>query len=159
MKSAAVYGLLALMLVLTGCPAQTDNPVDNGSYAVPSWLPGKWKNYQDGKMSHYILEKRKEKGQFTCYSLDSTGAKKVEYDPVILSKVGKQVFVSAMSVSSYFLFRLIQVNDTEFKLEEVDDSNNDSDILPASSSAEIFKFLSANKDGDIYGDTYTYNKE
>jgi hypothetical protein len=35
MKQIGLYSLLVIMLALTGCPVNTDNPIDEGSYDVP----------------------------------------------------------------------------------------------------------------------------
>jgi hypothetical protein len=164
MKQIGLYSLLVIMLALTGCPAHTDHPVDEGSYDVPSWLPGKWSTSY-GPSQHtetYRFENGRKKGRLKCSELDSVGNVKGVYDPVIMSKVGNKIFLSALSTEGYYLFEIVKKSDGVFDLKELDESIVDGsyDISATSSSAQLKAFLLKNKDDDgIYGSTSTYKKQ
>lgn len=165
MRQVVIYSLLVIMLGLTGCPIATDNPIDEGSYDVPSWLPGKWSTRSGPTLSpeRYRLEKGKKKGQLKCYSLDTAGNVTGTMDPIILSKVGDKIFLSAYNTDhTYYLFEFKKHTETSFELIEVDEDafTAMTDITLAASSAELKKFFEKNKNVEsLFGDNAAYIKE
>ena len=161
MKKLHLCGLLPLLLILTACPAHTDQPIDTGSYKVPPWLLGEWTgdNRSLGK-EHYILEQGSKKTEFKCYSVDSTGKKSLHNDHIIMSTVGGKVFVSAHDPEGgYYLFELEKQSETTFLLKEIDEDVYGESLKTDASSSEIKKFIEKNlKDGDIMGTETKYVK-
>ena len=167
MKWYAVFGLLSLLLVLTGCPQVTKNSMDEGSYDAPAWLAGKWWSIDaNGKRNDgYYLEKDTKKGNIKCYELDSTGKiKYVDARQVILSTVGNKVFLSFynsgddMSEEGYYIYEFRKVSNTEVVLAGVKEHKIGYDA----GAEEILTYLEKNKDNkDLYdaSETTRYKKE
>jgi hypothetical protein len=163
MKQAAILSLLFVMLVLTACPLSTNDPIDTGSYNVPTWLYGEWISDNGPSLAkeHYTIEKGNKKTEFKCYSIDSLGRKTLAYDPVIMSNVGGKVFLSAHeSAGGYLLFQLEKESETAFELKEVDeDVLEGGELKEGSSSAEIKKFLAKNLGNEeVIGASSRYKK-
>lgn len=168
MKRIAVYSLLAVMFIISGCPVLTKNSIDNGSYDVPSWLPGKWQEVdKEGKpkTSAYLLEKGSGKGKLKCYDIKSDGAvDRATGKDVILSSVDGNIYMSVytpsddVSEEGYYLFRLRKVSNTEMVLDGIKEHAIDYEAT----QAEIKKFIeNAKDDAPIYeaADSYTYKKK
>lgn len=129
MKQATLVLLTFCMIGLCGCPLLTKNSVDNGSYDVPSWLPGTWCEIdKDGaKKNCYLLENGNKKGVLTCYDITTAAGKadRTKPVPVILSSIGGKVYMSVytppddMSQEGYYLFELHRKSDKEFELDGV----------------------------------------
>ncbi len=167
MKKLAVYSLLVAMFLLAGCPVLTQNSIDEGSYEVPKWLPGKWHEVKDGhkKKEGYLLKKGDKTGNLTCYDIDSTG--RIDNQSarrIILSTVGNKIFLCAFSPADgnndegYYLFEFRKRSEKEFELVGIKEHSIDYDAA----SKDILAFLSANKDNtDIYSndDETIYKKD
>ncbi|MCD6010933.1 MAG: hypothetical protein K0Q79_795 [Flavipsychrobacter sp.] len=168
MKRIAVYSLLAVMLVIAGCPVLTKNSIDNGSYDVPAWLPGKWQEVdKDGKpkTSAYLLEKGSGKGKLKYYDIKTDGTvDRATGRDMILSSIDGNIYLSAytpaddMSEEGYYLFRLRKVSNTEMVLDGIKEHAIDYEAT----QADIKKFITnAKEDAAIYEatDSYTYKKK
>lgn len=152
MKRIAVYSLLLMMFVLSGCPVLTKNSIDNGSYEVPEWLTGKWYEYSaTGKYnSGYLFEKDATKGRLKCYDIDSVGkVDRTHVRAVILSSVAGKLFMNVytppddMSEEGFYLFEMRKVNSGEFVLASLMEHSIDYDA----SQKEIVHYIETNKDG------------
>jgi hypothetical protein len=150
MKQVLVYGLLVAMLILAGCPVQTKNSIDEGSYDIPKAMNGVWQEAEtsSGKAKKtYVLEVSNRKGNLKCYDADSTGTPdKSKQTPVIMSQVKGKVFLFAyrpeddMDAAGYYIFEFRPVSDKEFKLVPVKEKSIDYNASPE----EITKFLEQN---------------
>ena len=158
MKQLAVYSLLVAMFLLAGCPVLTKSSIDEGSYDVPKWLPGKWHEVKDGhkKNEGYLLKKADKTGNLTCYDIDSAG--RVDNQSarrIILSIVGNKIFLSAFSPADgnneegYYLFEFRKISVKEVELGGIKEHYLDYDAT----SKDIIDYLDANKDNkEIYSD-------
>ncbi len=168
MKQLAIYGLLLVMLVIAGCPVLTKNSIDNGSTDVPSWLPGKWQEFdKDGKpkTSAYFLEKGTGKGKLKYYEIKTDGTvDRTSGKEAILSGIDGNLYLSVytpaddMSEEGYYLFKLRKVSNTEMVLDGIKEHAIDYEAT----QAEIKKFITnAKEDAAIYEatDSYTYKKK
>ena len=167
MKQLAIYSLLIAMFFLAGCPVLTKNSIDEGSYEVPKWLPGKWHEVKDGhkKNEGYFLKKADKTGNLTCYDIDSAG--RVDNQSarrIILSTVGNKIFLSAFSPADgnneegYYLFEFRKISEKEFELFGIKEHSIDYDAT----SKDILAYLDANKNNkDVYSvdDDTIYKKE
>ena len=161
MKNTALSLLLIAMFVITGCPLQTKNSIDFGSYEVPAWLPGTWKKViAKGELAKtgYNLQKQDAKGYLICYDVDSAGNVSSEGKETILSNVGGKVFIGVYekgddaSEPGYYIFELRRVSDREMILAGVKEHKVDYDA----SSAELKKFLEENKNNpSLFDDAET----
>jgi len=151
MKKALISILLAGMLILYGCPAQTEESIDNGSYVALAWFSGTWKEVKAvGKGDMYIIEPVKDKkGNFSAYKLDSLGRKsELDKIPVILSDVGGEIFLNAyglggeMNQEGWFLFKLKKESSKEFSILPV----KEYEIEFSSTQEEVKAFIQKNKD-------------
>ena len=167
MKQLSVCLLLLAMIGLCGCPVLTKNSVDDGSYEVPSWLPGKWCEVtRDGtKKDCNILKKEDKKGTMTRYETDASGnADPLKATPVILSNVGSKIFMFAYTEGDggeypgYYIFELRKVSNTEFVLAGIKEHAIDYEA----SRDDIKKYLLDNKNNNAIFDpaeTTTYKKQ
>ncbi len=153
MKQLAIYSLILMMLVLTGCPVLTKNSIDDGSYDVPKWMAGKWQAFdKEGKAKDiYFLEKGEKKGNMKCYDDDGNGkADQGKMHQVILSTVGSRTFLcyytpeDDVSDEGYYLFELRKVSNKEFQLAGIKEHAIDYHATQAA----IVKYLEQNKDND-----------
>ncbi len=151
MKHLAVYSLLLIMLVLAGCPVLTKNSIDEGSYEIPSWLTGTWREVdKEGKMKNtYVFKKEAKKGNLICLEADSTGKPyEGKSRKVVMSTVDSKVFLCAfeaagdMNEEGYYIFEFRKVNNKEFILAGIKEHEIDYDAPPA----DIKAFLLKNKD-------------
>jgi hypothetical protein len=154
------------MIILAGCPAQTRNSIDNGSYAVPSWIQGTWQRTENGSWkSGYKLEKDSKTGYLKRTTVDSTG--KVTDNkpyPVVMSDVGGKIFLSVFmpedseAPAGYYLYEFRKVSNKEFTITPVKEKAIDFDA----SQATIKNFLLENKDNSSIfdaSDTWRYVKQ
>ncbi|MGZ5304613.1 MAG: hypothetical protein ACXWDO_10910, partial [Bacteroidia bacterium] len=97
MKKLAFAAVFMCMFILFGCPLQTENSMDMGSYKVPSWLTGTWKqsNSTTSATSYYIDAVKGKTGHIVVYTINSLGEKESQGRNCILSDVGGQPFLSA----------------------------------------------------------------
>jgi len=118
--------LLAAMLLLTGCPYESDTPVDQGSYPAPAWLPGKWQLVkQDGTGTVYDLKANKGNAALLEATTSVETIRKI-----FLSKVGNSIYLSVyepsddMSEEGYYIYRLTKKSNTEIELLPVNEHIN-----------------------------------
>lgn len=156
------------MFFVCGCPVLTKNSIDEGSFDVPAWLPGKWCEVdKDGKLKEegYLLEKTGKKGLIKCYDISAGGvADKAKQREVILSKVGSKVYMSVytpaddMTEEGYYLFEFRKVSNTEFVLAGIKEKALDYLASPA----DIRDYLKDNMYNTLIFDQdgpYTYRKQ
>ena len=159
MKKIITVICMAGMLILYGCPAQTEKSIDNGSYNVPTWMSGNWTEIKsNGKGDSYFLESVKaSKGNILVYSLDSLGKHSSDSRRVILSEIGGAVFLNVydagddeMSDPGWYLYKFQVVSKTEFTLLPLKEN-----VVPRSATQEELRvFLEKNKDSnDIFDES------
>jgi hypothetical protein len=162
MKRFSLIVLLAAMFLITGCPMQTEHPVDEGSYTATSWLEGKWvQQKSDGTVGKTYLIKRSKPGHLLAYSV-TAGQLEAKGRPIVASRVGSKVFLSAydegdeVDDKGYYIFQLIKKSNTEFELLPVKEHTVGSDA----SSKEIKDYLVQHQDEAIYeeGERETYKR-
>ena len=156
MKKSIIAICIVAMLILYGCPVLTVNSIDNGSYAVPSWLAGTWKEVKStGKGESFFIESKKnEKGNLWVYTLDSLGNRHdIDRRAVILSDIGGEVFLSAydpgydLADPGWYLYKFQQVSNTEFMLLPLKEKT----IEYSAKQEDIKAFIEKNKDNpEIY---------
>ncbi|MCW3128000.1 MAG: hypothetical protein JWO03_3658 [Bacteroidetes bacterium] len=150
MKKVFLLVVPVALLLLTGCPLQTEKPMDNGSYNIPTWMNGKWGTV----LANYIVKVEKGKpGVATVIDPDSVG--KAVPDTIIFSKVGDKVFASVYqketddSQAGYYVYLFKKISDTEIELKAVK-----ANVVSSSASpAVIKKWLLENKDRPAIYDT------
>jgi hypothetical protein len=162
MKHLSLILLLGAMLVITGCPMQTEHPVDEGSYTATSWIEGKWvQQKSDGTAGKSYLIKKDKPGRLLAYSV-TAGKAEAKAQPIIASTVGSKVFLSAYTEGDevddkgYYIFQLIKKSNSEFELLPVKEYTVES----GASSKEIKDYLMQHGDDAIYeeGERETYKK-
>jgi hypothetical protein len=153
MKQLSMLMLLGIMLVITGCPLQTETPIDQGSYTSTGWLEGTWKEQKadgtTGKVSQ--IKKGSRAGNIDVYTV-TDGTPESKPMPVVLSSVGGKIFISAYSEgdeveeSGYYIYQLQKKSAAAFDLVPVKEHIISSDA----SSKEMINFLSEHiNDGAI----------
>ncbi len=159
-------GLLAAMLLLTGCPSQTEVTLEPND-EVPAWLVGNWCKIKSSgeKGECYRLEKSKKKGVMTRYDVENGSALIMTGQDVVLCKIGKHTFVFAYdkgdettSNAGYYIYELRKRSDKEFELAGV----KEHEIDYGATRDEIRKYLEEHADNpDTYSkaETDTYRKE
>ena len=160
--------LLIVVLILQGCPLQTKNSIDEGSYDIPSWLPGKWKlmSNDDKTAPIYLLGKdESRKANMLAFPYDSLGNISTDnYYRMILSTVGDKIFVNVYDngdsggEEGYYIYLLKIISNTTIKLVGVKESSVDGDIEPE----KLKEWLLAHKDDDSIYDSseeQTYLKQ
>ncbi|MFM7022113.1 MAG: hypothetical protein ACKOXB_03985 [Flavobacteriales bacterium] len=152
MKKYLLLLLLPVFLLLTGCPYKSYQPIDSGSAKVPKWILGRWEN-KSGVT--YIIEKD-TKYTLKAFTVDSLGNKSNNYEYVILSKVGDDVYfnVRASDNTGYYLFKLNKVNKKYFELWPFKENS-------PLSGTDMKKYLKNNgANSSLYNmtDVYTYTK-
>ncbi len=153
MKQISLMLLLGVMLVITGCPLNTEKPVDEGSYTATGWLTGKWigQKANGTKGNTYIVEKGDKPGNIRVYAV-TDGKRAAKPRPVVLSSIGNKIFISAyeegdeVDDSGYYIMLMVKKGNNAFDLMPVKEHS----ISSGSTSKEIRDWLTANADGDIY---------
>jgi hypothetical protein len=164
MKQFLTYGLLAVMLVLAGCPVQTKNSIDNGSYSVPAWMYGTWRKSGSSSKTSYLLEKDERKGYLKRYSVDSTGKVGKEAQPVVMSTIGDKIFLSVftpaddMDQQGYYLYEFRKVGNKEFMLVPLKEKSIDYNATSEEIKRYIQERLNSTELYDL-GDMETYVKQ
>ncbi len=95
--------LIPAMLLLTACPLQLKESLDNGSAAVPEWLPGTWMQVttSDSPEHDRLNAVADSTGILRCSQLDSLGH--VTNAPprrLVLSTIGDQIYLSVCEQAS-----------------------------------------------------------
>ena len=145
--------LIAIMLLITGCPLQTSVPVDEGSYTTTGWLEGKWIELKaDGSTAKtYLIKKGDKAGKIQVYTI-TDGKPEAKPMPVVLSNVAGKIFISAyteaddMDEAGYYIYQMQKKSNAAFDLLPVKEHA----ISTSATSKEIMTFLRENVDGDIY---------
>jgi len=153
MKQLSFLLLVSVMLVVTGCPLQTNSPVDEGSYTETSWLEGKWDRQasrgSEGKS--YVIKKHRKPGNILAYDVIN-GTTDSKGRLIVLSNIGSTIFISAFEDSDdltdkgYYIYKMIKKSSTEFDLLPVKENS----IAKNVSGKDIRAYLNKNQDADIY---------
>jgi hypothetical protein len=155
MKKLLLLFVPAVLLMLTGCPLQTEKPIDSGSYPVPAWITGKWTSALG---TNYDLKVVKGKlGTALYVEYDSAGnPNKGASNAILFSKIADKVFVSIYANETvdanagYYLFLFKKISDREIELTALKENS----VSFSASSDAIKKWLTTNKDNKaIYDST------
>lgn len=101
----AIIIFCTALIVLTGCPVETNVSIDDGSWEYPDWVLGKWKlRALSAQISEYdsynVKELEGKPGNVIAYPLDSAGNEKtIGLKHLIFSRVGPQIFVNVYDES------------------------------------------------------------
>lgn len=155
MRKILIAAVPVVLLLLTGCPAQTEKPMDEGSYAISTWINGKWTTAQG--TSYDVKAETGKIGNAIYTEYDSLGKPdKSTANRVIFSKIGDKVFVSAYvkegvdNMAGYYIYLLKRISDKEMELMAVKEYK----VRYSDSPEDIRKWLIANKDkGSTYDST------
>jgi hypothetical protein len=120
---ATLFTIAGLVLIW-GCPMQTENSIDNGSYPVPDWLTGKWKEIRnDNHGSTYLFIKDNVNPyMLKAFTFDSTDSiDKSDTNRILLSDVGGCVFFNFYNSGedgdvSYLIFKMEKIGNSEIIL-------------------------------------------
>jgi hypothetical protein len=152
MKHSFLILLLGVMFLITGCPLQVEQPVDEGSYTGTSWIEGKWvQQKSDGSTGKTYLIKRDKPGRLLAFTV-SGGQPEAKGRPIVASTVGSRIFLSAydegddVDDKGYYIFQLIKKNNSEFDLLPVKEHS----VSSGASSKEVKDYLMQHQNDAIY---------
>jgi hypothetical protein len=153
MKKLSLLLLVGVMLFITGCPLQTRQAIDEGSYTSTNWLMGNWTQQKaDGtKGKSYLIKNGDKPGRISVYSIIE-GETEAKPRAVTLSNVGGKIFISAWDESDdaadagYYIYQMVKKSSTSFELLPVKERS----ISYDATSEEIRSFLNEHLSGDIY---------
>jgi hypothetical protein len=137
-----------------GCPYESTQPIDEGSYVVPDWMNGKWQEVKEhGGGDIFLLGLAGKKEVLNYIKIDSSGKKDAPVK-IILSKVGANVFLNVYekddesSSEGYYIFLLKKINDSEFEIWPLKED------LGVNTPQELKEYLQKNEhNNDIYDTT------
>jgi hypothetical protein len=164
-KVAVSFGLMAIVVLLAGCPYSSSVPIDDGTVKVPVSLAGKWISTADTATEnppYYVISKDDEfhaiakKMEFS--SSDSTYNETEYY--LTFSDVDGEIFMNAMEKEgiSYSLYKFnFNEKAGEIYTSEVSDYIKET----FSTSKELKDFVAKNKSNSYFftntSDTYIRN--
>jgi peptide methionine sulfoxide reductase MsrA len=161
-KVLASLGLLAIVVLLAGCPFSSTIPIDEGTVKVSSELAGQWISSADKDSenpSYYVITKD-DKTHATAkkmeYSSSDSSYSETIYQ-LTFSDVNGEVFMNALENegANYYLFK--------FKFDEKANEIYTSEVTDYiketfSTSAELKDFIAKNKSNSYFytntSDTY-----
>ena len=147
----------ASLVLIWGCPMQTENSIDNGSYPVPDWLTGKWMEIRnDSHGSIYMFNKDDVNPyMLKAFTFDSTGFfGNSDTVRILLSDIDGSVFFNFYNSGensnvSYLIFKMERTGKGEIMLRGLKEG-----LLDYSASQdEIKSFLIQNVKSDTIYDT------
>jgi hypothetical protein len=153
-KSLASIAILALLVLLTGCPYSSSLPIDEGSVKVSSALAGEWMSAADKESenpTYYVISKddthhaTAKKMEFS--SSDSSYSETTYH--LTFSDVSGETFMNAIEEGneSYNLYKFAFNEKTgEIKTSEVTDYIKET----FSSSPELKAFIAKNKSNSYF---------
>ncbi len=148
MKKIFLLLLFAGMFLLSGCPYESSDPIDTGSYKVPAWLIGNWRQGASKITNYRVASIKDNANAFTAYEVDSAGIVKTTYNPIIMSKLGKNIFLSVNDPEagvSYYIYRLEISSENKIELLGLKEKIVPDDL------EKLKSFLLANENSkDIY---------
>jgi hypothetical protein len=114
--------LIGLFLLLTGCPYESEVPIDDPSVPVPGAIIGKWMKSGADK-DFYLINKAESNTMIVeenTWSEDSQSFSKVKYY-AHLSDIGGNQFMNLKKegTSTYYIYKCELTGDKELKLIEV----------------------------------------
>jgi len=117
------------LIVLTGCPVETNVSIDDGSWEYPDWVLGKWKIREGSKevsaYNTYIVKDVEGKlGNVIAYPVNTLGKEQTTGQKhLIFSRVGPQIFVNVyadggevMSDPGYYIYFFNEIAPYEVEL-------------------------------------------
>jgi hypothetical protein len=124
MRSFSFLPLLLLLVLLSGCPKEVDESIDDGSYTQTDWLVGKWTCLSgDDKGTEYTVTRDKtNKAKLISEETGANGDQK-RYG-LIMSTVGKNLFASVYELdgdeddipTEYFILKVVKKSNKEMQL-------------------------------------------
>ncbi len=159
--------LVLIMFILTGCPLITINSIDNGSFVVPEYLPGKWTQLDKNgkKVDNYVIRPitKNKKGIVQCNKIYKKNQDTTLDYKIIMSEIESKVYINLYSpfpdnaneedvsnnsvLYGYYIYEFRRVSDREFTLSGIKANSLKKDAT----QYEIIDFLKRNKDNqDIY---------
>lgn len=161
-KVLTSLGLMALVLVLAGCPYSSSVPIDEGTVKVPANLEGKWISAADKESENptYFVITRDDKSHAIAKKMEFSSSDSSYNETVYsltFSDVNGEIFMNALEGegSSYYLYK--------FKFDEKADEIYTSEVTDYiketfSTSAELKDFIAKNKSNSYFftntSDTY-----
>ena len=140
--ATAVFGSLAAIVLLSGCPYRSDVPLDTPSTAVDSRLVGLWREEVSPSVAVYDIEADGEFGYKVAVKGDSGTTVYRAY----LTPVGDHTYVNlrdGADAGSYSLFRLEVADDgSTFTLHPVTENITEQ----FTQSADLRAFVAKNQD-------------
>ena len=154
--------LVLIMFVLTGCPVITIKSIDDGTFVIPSYLPGKWTQFdKDGKkIDNYVIRpnNKNKKGIVNCNKIYRKDEDTASDFKIIMSELDGKVYINiysplpdssdsgnesnAPTPYGYYIYEFRRITDKEFTLSGIRSDAIKSDAT----RQEIADFLKKNKD-------------
>lgn len=161
-KVFAPIGLMAVVVLLAGCPYSSSVPIDEGTVSISSELAGQWISAADKESANptYFIVTKDDKFRATAKkmeysSLDSSYRETIYY--LTFSDVNGETFMNALENegTKYSLFKFNFDEKTgEIHTSEVTDYIKET----FSTSAELKTFIAKNKSNSYFytntSDTY-----
>jgi len=161
-KISVTIGLLAIVVLLSGCPFSSSVPIDEGTVKISDKLTGEWISAADNKSenpTYYVITKddpthaTAKKMEFS--SSDSTYTETIYH--LTFSDVKGETFMNAIEDegTSYYLYKIkFDENSDEINTSEVTDYIKET----FGTSRELKDFIAKNKSNSYFftntSDTY-----
>jgi len=153
-KVIVSFGLMAIVVLLAGCPYSSSVPIDEGTVKVSSKLPGQWilSGDKDSENPTYYVITNDDKYHATAKKMeysssDSTYSETIYH--LTFSDVGGEVFMNALEEggTTYSLYKFSFDEDAgEIYTNEVTDYIKET----FSSSTELKSFILKNKSNSYF---------
>jgi hypothetical protein len=155
-----LLAIAGFMFILTGCPYESEVPIDEPSYPVPEKLVGKWKKSSSTDESYFQISKT-DANNFTVqensWNSDSGTYSQTNYTAFI-SSIGSNLFLNLKKegTTAYYLYKMEWSGEKELKLTELSNYIREK----FTSSAALKKFIKKNmKYSFFYADEESYIKQ
>jgi len=153
-KVSTTIGLMAIVVLLAGCPFSSNVPIDEGTVKVSSNLVGEWMSPDDKESENptYFIVTKDDKFHATAkkmeYSSSDSSYSETVYH-LTFSDVNGETFMNAMEEegTTYNLYKFrFDENAGEIYTSEVTDYIKET----FSSSAELKDFIAKNKSNSYF---------
>jgi hypothetical protein len=153
-KSFIAIGLIAIVILFTGCPYSSSVPIDEGTVSVPAGLTGQWVSTADTASENptYFVIVASDKFHATARKMEYSAADSAFTETLYyltFSDVNGETFMNAREAESetYSLFK--------FSLNEKTSAISTSEITDYiketfSSSKELKDFIAKNKSNSYF---------
>jgi hypothetical protein len=128
MRRFSFLPLLLLLVLLTGCPKEVDESIDDGSYTQTDWMLGKWTCVSgDDKGTEYTVTRDADNKAKLISEEKAVNGDLKKYG-LIMSTVGKNFFASIYEMNEddiateYYILKLVKKSNKELELWPVKDT-------------------------------------